>query len=113
MFPAEMKIDYIRVYQDLSDPTHTLGCSPIGYPTDEYIRANNASFKTWQPVPAPPLNIYIITVLYLFFQTYSFEFLSIFSLLILFLVIARFVEKLLWQSTGYEEVPSFAKVQLQ
>jgi hypothetical protein len=38
--PAEYKIDYIRVYQDTDDPTHTLGCSPPDFPTKQYIDQN-------------------------------------------------------------------------
>eukprot|EP01038_Epipyxis_sp_PR26KG_P013556 gene13556-18192_t len=39
-FPAEMKIDYIRLYQDIDDPTHTIGCSPPNYPTESFIKAH-------------------------------------------------------------------------
>ena len=38
--PAKMEIDYIRLYQDKEDPTHTLGCSPEGFPTAEFIAAH-------------------------------------------------------------------------
>lgn len=57
--PAEMKIDYIRLYQvlfsaprkriiiylccfdkDREDPLHTIGCSPPGFPTKEFIEAH-------------------------------------------------------------------------
>ena len=38
--PAEYMIDYVRVYQDLSDPMHTVGCDPAGYPTRNYIEEN-------------------------------------------------------------------------
>ena len=35
VFPAIMKIDYIRVYQD---PKHiNLGCDPAEFPTQQYI----------------------------------------------------------------------------
>ena len=35
IFPAEFKVDYVRVYQRKGQ-TNT-GCSPIHYPTAEYI----------------------------------------------------------------------------
>jgi len=47
--PAEMSIDYIRLYQDKSDPSHTIGCSPEGFPTADYITANADKFANWQP----------------------------------------------------------------
>ena len=31
--PAKMEIDFMRLYQDPEDSTHTLGCSPKGFPT--------------------------------------------------------------------------------
>jgi hypothetical protein len=66
--PAEMKIDFIRlyqvrnntysiwahwltvrlcVYQDEDDASHTLGCSPPNYPTEEFIKAHPG--KPWYP----------------------------------------------------------------
>ena len=47
--PAEYKIDYVRVYQDTSDPAHTLGCSPPEYPTKDYIEENwdKYTFDPW------------------------------------------------------------------
>lgn len=39
--PAEMSIDYIRLYQDVSKGSkHSIGCSPESHPTKEYIDAN-------------------------------------------------------------------------
>jgi hypothetical protein len=35
--PTEMKIDFIRLYQDKEDPRHTLCCSPEGFPTQKFI----------------------------------------------------------------------------
>jgi hypothetical protein len=35
-FPTSMKIDYIRVYQDPNNVN--IGCSPAGYPTEQYIQ---------------------------------------------------------------------------
>ena len=31
--PAKMEVDYIRLYQDRSDPLHTVECSPARFPT--------------------------------------------------------------------------------
>lgn len=38
--PAKYEIDYIRVYQDKTDPLHMLGCDPPEYPTKQYIEDN-------------------------------------------------------------------------
>ena len=48
--PAVMKIDYIRLYQDLSDPLHSVGCSPVKYPTSDYIASYAESFADWSPL---------------------------------------------------------------
>ena len=53
MFPAEMEIDYIRVYQNKQDSTHTLGCSPPEYPTAEYIEAHKERYENWTPQRSP------------------------------------------------------------
>ncbi|KAL7561448.1 hypothetical protein ACA910_020271 [Epithemia clementina (nom. ined.)] len=47
--PAEFLIDYIRVYQDLNDASHTLGCNPPQYPTRDLIEAQKAKyiFNSW------------------------------------------------------------------
>ena len=47
--PAEMEIDYVRLYQDPLDTTHTVGCSPEGYPTAEYIEAHAGDYAPWRP----------------------------------------------------------------
>ena len=40
--PAEMSIDYIRLYQDTSKGSkHSVGCSPESHPTAGYIEANH------------------------------------------------------------------------
>ncbi|KAF8964548.1 beta-glucan synthesis-associated [Flammula alnicola] len=51
IFPAEMKIDYVRVYQRKGQ-TNT-GCSPPNYPTADYINNHldaytNVNTTTWQ-----------------------------------------------------------------
>jgi Beta-glucan synthesis-associated protein SKN1/KRE6/Sbg1 len=38
--PSKMEIDYIRLYQDKDDPSHTVGCSPEGFPTEGFITAH-------------------------------------------------------------------------
>ena len=53
--PAKMKVDFIRLYQDEEDATHTLECSPEKYPTREYIHQNEALFKNWEPTATPHL----------------------------------------------------------
>lgn len=47
--PAEMKIDYIRLYQDPHDPSHTTSCSPPAYPTQQFIADHAERFKEWAP----------------------------------------------------------------
>lgn len=37
-FPAEMHVDYVRVYQ--RDGEQNVGCSPKQYPTADYISAH-------------------------------------------------------------------------
>lgn len=55
--PAEYKIDYIRVYQDTSDSSHTLGCDPPDLPTKDYINENWEKY-TFDPfVNKQPLSI--------------------------------------------------------
>ena len=46
--PAEMRIDYIRLYQDPSDPSHELSCSPLSHPTAEFIAAHPERYLDWQ-----------------------------------------------------------------
>jgi hypothetical protein len=47
-----MKIDYVRLYQDSSDESHTIGCSPPNYPTAEFIRNHPERYDDWKP-PQP------------------------------------------------------------
>lgn len=49
--PAEMKIDYVRLYQDPKNPAHTLGCSPFSHPTKQYIDAHSSDYAQWRPTP--------------------------------------------------------------
>ena len=49
MFPAEMLIDYVRIYQDKEDPLHTIGCSPPNFPTEGYIEGNPGKYINWDP----------------------------------------------------------------
>jgi RNase adaptor protein for sRNA GlmZ degradation len=45
-FPAEFLIDYVRVYQDISQEDQTVGCSTRTHPT-----------KTWIKVISPQIEI--------------------------------------------------------
>ncbi|KIK69476.1 glycoside hydrolase family 16 protein [Collybiopsis luxurians FD-317 M1] len=52
VFPAVMRIDWIRVYQPAGSVN--VGCDPKGYPTMEYIKNNllaysNPNLTTWTP----------------------------------------------------------------
>lgn len=51
VFPAKMRIDYIRVYQDPSNTA--VGCDPVDHPTAEYIDTyidayKNPNLTTWR-----------------------------------------------------------------
>lgn len=47
--PAVMSIDWIRIYQDETDESHTFGCSPPAYPTAEFIAAHPDRYAPWKP----------------------------------------------------------------
>lgn len=51
--PAEMKVDYIRLYQDPSDGSHTTSCSPPAYPTQQFIEDHSERFRVWAPNLSP------------------------------------------------------------
>ena len=56
--PAEMSIDYIRLYQDTSKKSsHSIGCSPKTHPTKGYIEANYPLYKNWEPYNAGSASI--------------------------------------------------------
>jgi hypothetical protein len=47
-FPGQMKVDYVRVYQNAEHPNHS--CDPPSHPTSAYIKEH----PTWSvPVPVP------------------------------------------------------------
>jgi len=46
--PGELKIDYVRLFQDFDDPLHTVGCSPLNFPTEEYINAHYDFYQDWK-----------------------------------------------------------------
>lgn len=43
-FPAEMRVDYVRVYQRTGQTN--IGCSPADYPTKEYIKQHMDSYMS-------------------------------------------------------------------
>ncbi len=43
--PPEFKINWVRVYQDKSDPKQKVGCSTIERPTRNYIEAHEKRYK--------------------------------------------------------------------
>jgi hypothetical protein len=50
-FPGQMKVDYVRVYQNAEHPNHS--CDPPSHPTSAYIKEH----PTWSvPVPVPNAN---------------------------------------------------------
>jgi hypothetical protein len=53
VFPAHMRIDYIRVYQS-KDAVNT-GCDPAGAPTQAYINKFVSPSPTYAPAKVPSL----------------------------------------------------------
>lgn len=45
MLPAEFLVDYVRVYQDPLNPSHSVGCSPPTLPTTTFIEVWTRYFK--------------------------------------------------------------------
>ena len=45
--PAEMEVDFIRLYQDADDASHTVGCSPDRYPTLRFIHDHPVRYEDW------------------------------------------------------------------
>ena len=43
-FPAEMLIDYVRVYQRVG--SKNVGCSPHDYPTEDYINSHSVAYTS-------------------------------------------------------------------
>lgn len=57
LYPAIMRIDYIRIYQE-EDGDGELSCDPEGYPTTDYIKKhpgpyNNPNFTDWKSTGNP------------------------------------------------------------
>jgi Beta-glucan synthesis-associated protein SKN1/KRE6/Sbg1 len=46
--PNSFEIDYVRIYQDKSDPRHVLGCSPPSRPTAEWIDGHKERYTLWE-----------------------------------------------------------------
>ncbi|KAF8837220.1 glycoside hydrolase family 16 protein [Paxillus ammoniavirescens] len=60
IFPAEMRVDYVRVYQRNGETN--VGCSPDGFPTEEYINNHmdsymNPNLTLWN-YPKPKNGLY-------------------------------------------------------
>mmetsp|Transcript_9882 Transcript_9882/g.16405 ORF Transcript_9882/g.16405 Transcript_9882/m.16405 type:complete len:414 (+) Transcript_9882:553-1794(+) len=45
--PAELKVDFIRLYQDRGNAGHTLSCSPPRFPTSGFIRDFSERYAVW------------------------------------------------------------------
>lgn len=55
--PAEFLIDYVRVYQNPNDASHSVTCDPVGLETSEYINENWEKY-TFNPfVKKEPLKV--------------------------------------------------------
>eukprot|EP01039_Chlorochromonas_danica_P004434 gene4434-4858_t len=48
VLPAEMHIDYVRLYQDLEDSSHSLGCSTPSFPSADFINAHPERYQDWK-----------------------------------------------------------------
>eukprot|EP01031_Cornospumella_fuschlensis_P026553 gene26553-32090_t len=60
--PAEMKVDYIRLYQDVTDSSHSLGCSTKSFPSAEFIAAHAERYADWHSMSPQALLAYYCTV---------------------------------------------------
>jgi hypothetical protein len=49
IFPAEMRVDYVRVYQ--REGQTNVGCSPADYPTQDYINRHMDSYMSSSMLP--------------------------------------------------------------
>ena len=98
MFPTEMKIDYVRVYQNPKDELHSVGCSPEAYPTAKWINEHTEWYADWEPIPFPPIYIYVKVWRLL----YAYVLPSIF-LIFLLLQIMRYLSR---DWLGYQSLPS-------
>jgi hypothetical protein len=56
--PSQMKIDYVRLYQDASDGLHTVGCSPPNFPTAEFIAQHAERYAAWVPLSPEKEDLY-------------------------------------------------------
>jgi len=54
LLPAEMLVDYVRVYQQPQRSTHTLGCDPPGFPTAVHIATHAKAYEDWKPPDPSP-----------------------------------------------------------
>lgn len=55
-FPAYFLVDYIRLYQDKSNPNHTIGCSTQNHPTKKFIDAHPYMYMSeHDKVPLKPI----------------------------------------------------------
>lgn len=56
-FPANMEVDYIRVYQAVNESKHILGCSPKARPTKNFIDGHQKRYTTeGQKKPLQPIS---------------------------------------------------------
>mmetsp|Transcript_24346 Transcript_24346/g.31787 ORF Transcript_24346/g.31787 Transcript_24346/m.31787 type:complete len:552 (+) Transcript_24346:194-1849(+) len=53
-FPGRYLIDYVRLYQNPSNPKHTVACDTKEYPTAAYIAKNPELFADWKPDTVGP-----------------------------------------------------------
>lgn len=67
ILPAVMKVDYIRLYQDLDDPLHSLGCSPLSHPTAQYISSFSERYADWAPATTAGWRSYTVLVILVHF----------------------------------------------
>jgi len=93
--PAEMKIDFIRLYQDLEDSSHTIGCSPDRFPTAEFIQAHPLRYMNWMPMTASS-------------QTRYWSFIITSSVILLLLMIAIIMQCCI--NRYKKQVPGYSKL---
>jgi len=55
-FPADMEVEYVRVYQAVNESKHILGCSPTVRPTESFIKGHRKRYmEEGQKVPLLPI----------------------------------------------------------
>lgn len=63
--PAVMKVDFVRLYQDVDDPLHSVGCSTPSHPTAQFIAGFSHRYADWSPLVPKEYNVLVTVVHFL------------------------------------------------